>query len=128
MSINFFWMKSSNAIPTQLTAAIYQAAIGVVYVIAVLLMGEKLELQKALGVVTVMCGVFLSSFYPPISAVATGVTAVDASHDYTWGCIFAFLALGSKVASQIFTKIELQGASITGIVNNAYQFENLNYR
>lgn len=113
MLINYFWMNSSQFIPTQLTAAIYQAAIGVVYVISVLFMGEKLVLPKACGVVVAVCGVCLSSFFPPLrvsSDISSKATEVE--HDYAWGCICALLALFCKVASQIFCKVELAGASL----------------
>lgn len=131
MSINYFWMLSSQQIPTQLTAAIYQAAIGVVYVISVLFLDEALVAPKAIGVIIAIFGVCLSSLFPPGPRVSpdlnlapgpgqSGASLESSSadgrvgppgHDYFWGCSYALLALASKVASQIFCAQELKGAS-----------------
>merc|ERR550514_1847702 len=86
MSINFWFMLSTQAIPTQLTAAIYQAAIGVVYVLSVLFLGEKLVWQKAVGVLIAVIGVCLSSLFPPLKMAAPSSSSasggVPQEYDY----------------------------------------------
>jgi len=116
MGINYFWFLSAQAIPVQLTSAIYQTAIGFVYILSVLFLGEQFSFWKAVGVVMAVGGVFLSSYFPPGAPVAvnnaSGTASVtDAQFKYAYGITCAFIALGSKVASQIFCKVMLNGGS-----------------
>jgi len=110
MSINYFWLMSSRAVPTQLTSAIYQTAIGYVYLLSVLLLGERAKTSVMLGVLVALTGVILACLFPPLQAAAAPGSTAKA-YDYPRGILTAHLALAAKVASQIFAKVELAGAS-----------------
>jgi len=113
MSVNFMWFLSAKAVPTQLTSAIYQTAIGLVYVCSVLFLGEKVSFWKALGVSVAIVGVGLTSLFPPTSGAATmtSTSTTPAREDFVFGVAMAFGAMVCKCASQIFCKIELEGGS-----------------
>jgi len=115
MSCNFFFLLSAKNAPTQLISAIYQAAIGLVYVCSVLFLGEQVSFWKAVGVSIAIIGVVLTSFFPPtggaMTMTMTSVSAAPAHEDLAFGVATAIAAMVCKCASQIFCKIELQGGS-----------------
>jgi len=116
MGINYFWLLSSQAIPVQLTSAIYQTAIGVVYVCSVLGLGEQLAFWKATGVLIAIAGVFLTSYFPPEAphandSTTSSVLGKEQEYQYGYGIACASTALACKVASQIFCKVQLDGVS-----------------
>jgi len=114
MSVNFMWFLSAKSVPTQLTSAIYQTAIGLVYICSVLFLGEKLRFWKALGVSLAISGVIQTSLFPPTKAVARAgsvAAAAPVSENFALGVAMAIGAMVCKCASQIFCKIELRGGS-----------------
>eukprot|EP00927_Polykrikos_kofoidii_P085285 TRINITY_DN9243_c0_g1_i1.p1 TRINITY_DN9243_c0_g1~~TRINITY_DN9243_c0_g1_i1.p1 ORF type:complete len:351 (+),score=55.24 TRINITY_DN9243_c0_g1_i1:65-1054(+) len=112
MGINLFWLHSAKAIPVQLTSAIYQTAIGLVYVCSVLVLGEPLAFWKASGVVLAIGGVVLSSYFHPLPPGAvTSASTDDAEYRFGFGVACASSALMCKVASQIWCRVTLVGAS-----------------
>lgn len=113
MSCNFMWFLSAKNAPTQLTSAIYQAAIGLVYVCSVLFLGERVSFWKAVGVSVAIMGVVFTSLFPPTSGAMTMPSALapPVHEDLAFGVAMAIGAMVCKCASQIFCKIELQGGS-----------------
>jgi len=113
MAVNFMFLLSAKAVPTQLTSAIYQTAIGLVYVCSVLFLGEQVSFWKALGVSIAIIGVVLTSLFPPTSGAVTmtSVSTAPVPEGFYFGVAMAIGAMVCKCASQIFCKLELQGGS-----------------
>jgi len=117
MSVNLMFLLSAKYVPVQITAAIYQTSIGLVYVCSVLFLGEKVAFWKALGVSFAVGGVLLASVFPPSSPLApiNGVKSLTPSsstpEEFAFGVAMAFGAMACKCTSQIYCKIQLQGGS-----------------
>jgi len=113
MSINSFWTASVQTIPTQLTVAIFQCSVGVVYILSLLFLGEEFQFKKALGVVLALVGVNLASFFPPVAMASASSHTVSFMQNinYPKGIALATAALAAKVGSQIFCSQMLKGAS-----------------
>ena len=106
MSINSFWTASVQTIPTQLTVAIFQCSVGVVYIISLLFLGEEFQFKKALGVVLALVGVNLASFFPPVAMASASSHTVSFMQNinYPKGIALATAALAAKVGTQIISR------------------------
>jgi len=97
MLINYFWSLASTRIPIQTLSSIFQSAVFLIYVLSILLLGEKFTWIKSSAVVVAVVGVCVASFYAPHSK-GTALTHTSA------GIIVAVFAEVLKSCYQVWWK------------------------